>query len=198
MRPELARLLAAFEGAGDDDAREAAEAEIWRRHGEDAAVFVLDFPGFTSGVAELGLVAYLSRLNRLLAAIDSVVLAHRGRTVKHEADNCFAVFAHPREAVQAAEDCLEMLGGLGASACIGIAYGPVLFVGDDYFGLPVNIASKLGEDTAEAGQILIDEKSDAMLPEEVRKRYARRFFKAHGVDAVAMTRFTSRDESDTA
>ena len=41
-------------------------------------------------------------------------------------------------------------------AGIGIGYGPLLFVGeDDLFGSEMNIASKLGEDVAGRGEILL-------------------------------------------
>jgi class 3 adenylate cyclase len=42
--------------------------------------------------------------------------------------------------------------------CVGIGFGKVLRVGDDdVWGREVNAASKLGEDTARAGEILITE-----------------------------------------
>ncbi len=40
--------------------------------------------------------------------------------------------------------------------CVGIGYGEMLRIGDlDVFGREVNAASKLGEDTAKSGEILI-------------------------------------------
>jgi adenylate cyclase len=40
--------------------------------------------------------------------------------------------------------------------CVGLGYGDVLLVGDqDVWGREVNVASKLGEDTAKPGQILL-------------------------------------------
>ncbi len=40
--------------------------------------------------------------------------------------------------------------------CIGLGYGRVLHIGDqDVFGQEVNAASKLGEDTAKANEILV-------------------------------------------
>ena len=42
--------------------------------------------------------------------------------------------------------------------CLGIGYGPVILVGDrDVFGAEVNAASKLGEDTAGPGEVLVTE-----------------------------------------
>jgi class 3 adenylate cyclase len=40
--------------------------------------------------------------------------------------------------------------------CLGIGYGDMLRIAeDDVFGAEVNAASKLGEDTAKAGEILV-------------------------------------------
>lgn len=45
--------------------------------------------------------------------------------------------------------------------CLGLGYGEVLRIGDaDVFGAEVNAASKLGEDAAKAGEILM---TDAFL-----------------------------------
>ena len=48
---------------------------------------------------------------------------------------------------------------------IGIDYGDVLLIGGpDYFGDTVNMASKLGEDQARPGEILITERALAQIP----------------------------------
>ena len=42
--------------------------------------------------------------------------------------------------------------------CVGVGYGDVLVAGNhDIFGLEVNWASLLGEDTAQAGEVLLTE-----------------------------------------
>jgi class 3 adenylate cyclase len=42
--------------------------------------------------------------------------------------------------------------------CVGLGFGPMLRIGDvDVFGAEVNAASKLGEDVAQAGEILVTE-----------------------------------------
>ena len=51
-------------------------------------------------------------------------------------------------------------------AC-GIDYGKILIVGkDDCFGDAVNRASKLGEDIAERGEILVTKEAMDMIPAE--------------------------------
>jgi class 3 adenylate cyclase len=95
--------------------------------------------------------------------------------IKYEADNCFAVFPDPLSAVNAA---IAMQHAFSASnlltsddldihiAC-GIDYGKILIIGhEDCFGDPVNRASKIGEDLAAAGEILITQEAMQMVPTE--------------------------------
>jgi adenylate cyclase len=49
----------------------------------------------------------------------------------------------------------------------GIDYGKILLIGqEDCFGDPVNRASKIGEDLATAGEILITKEAMQMIPQE--------------------------------
>jgi class 3 adenylate cyclase len=95
--------------------------------------------------------------------------------IKYEADNCFAVFPDPLAAVNAA---IAMQHAFAASnlltsddldiyiAC-GIDYGKLLILEqEDCFGDPVNIASKIGEDIAAAGEILITEAAMEIIPSD--------------------------------
>ena len=48
--------------------------------------------------------------------------------------------------------------------CVGLGFGRVLRIGDaDVFGAEVNAASKLGEDIAKAGEILVTQGVKAAL-----------------------------------
>lgn len=178
MRDRLTQILEPYENATDSAERESAEAKIWADHGRNAVAFVLDLAGFTSGVAEIGLIGHLARVNGLLMKTEPIIAARGGTTIKHEADNCFAIFDDVGEAVAAAEACFEMLASHGTSGGVGIAYGPILFTGDDFYGYAVNVASKLGEDMASAGEILIEAGAAAMLvgdsndPVETREKHS--------------------------
>ena len=63
--------------------------------------------------------------------------------------------------------------------CVGLGYGKVLRIGDmDVFGQEVNAASKLGEDTAKAGEILTTQavkdkcsSDEAILFEEIETSF---------------------------
>lgn len=104
---------------------------------------------------------------------EPIVKSYGGTMIKYEADNCFAVFPDPLAAVNAA---IAMQHAFAASnlltsddldiyiAC-GNDYGKLLILDhEDCFGDPVNLASKLGEDIAAAGEILITKAAMEMIP----------------------------------
>ena len=158
--------------------RRAIEQQLWDTFGQQASVLVLDMVGFTRSTVERGIVHYLALINRMRQRSPAIIEARGGRVVKFEADNCFAVFKEPALALQAATALLEALGAertssmgkedvIGASC--GIDYGDLLLIGEhDFFGAPVNRASKLGEDLARPGQILITEEALSRVPEQQR------------------------------
>ena len=95
--------------------------------------------------------------------------------LKYEADNCFAVFPDPLSAVNAAiamqhaftVENLLTSDDLDIHISCGIDYGKILIIGhEDCFGEPVNRASKIGEDVAAAGEILITKEAMDMIPSE--------------------------------
>jgi class 3 adenylate cyclase len=101
-----------------------------------------------------------------------LVSAHRGRIVKAEADNLYCLFPDVAEAIaasaaigrrmEAANEALADDRKLYAS--IGIGYGRILNIGDrDFYGDEVNFASKLGEDIAKRGEILLTQGAFARL-----------------------------------
>ena len=93
--------------------------------------------------------------------------------MKAEADNLFAVF----DDVPAAIECARAIhAGLDTAnrflpddwdlhAGIGIGYGALLVVDHaDLYGSEMNLASKLGEDVAKRGEILLTSSARAQLP----------------------------------
>jgi class 3 adenylate cyclase len=93
--------------------------------------------------------------------------------VKFEADNCFAMFEDVPSAVEAAIALNTAFTAINQftddefdiRVSIGIDFGEVLLIGGpDYFGDTVNRASKLGEDVAGPGDILLAEAALAQYP----------------------------------
>src|SRR4051794_26242182 len=91
---------------------------------------------------------------------------HDGILLKAEADSLLVIFGSPDPAMACA---VAMQKGAmihnqkvppeeQVLLCFGLGYGDMLLVGDeDVFGAEVNAASKLGEDTAKAHEILVTE-----------------------------------------
>lgn len=107
--------------------------------------------------------------------VEPILKNRSGRLVKFEADNVFAFFNTPENALQAGIDIKVAFDAankkypddLDILISIGIDYGKFLFLEEDhdFFGDPVNIASKLGEDLAKKGEIIMTEKAYNLIPE---------------------------------
>ncbi len=159
---ELARLLDARNE--HPESLSEIDAEIWQRFGRTQAVLVLDMCGFSRLTMRYGITHFLAMIRRLGLLVRPVVAANGGRVVKAEADNLFAVFDDVPDALAAARAIQDRLAAANTflpedwdlNAGIGLGYGPVLLVGEvDLFGSEMNIASKLGEDVAGQGEILL-------------------------------------------
>ena len=160
----------------DADARRSIEAKLWKDFGVVKTVFVLDLSGFSLLTHKYGIVHYLSMVRRMQLIAQPVIEKAGGRVVKFEADNCFAIFDDPQSAVQIAialnrafdEINVYTAEQFDIRVAIGIDHGDVLLIGGpDYFGETVNTASKLGEDEARPGEILITERAFAKIPASV-------------------------------
>jgi len=148
----------------------SVEAELLRRYSRDVAILVVDFTGMVHRTDHEGIVYALALARAAEARIRPFVERHGGEVVKRVADSFFAVFPTATDALAAALDGCASLAAFNAERtgrigdgsrtdpihpCLGLGYGPTLVVpGDDLYGAEVNRAFVLGEDTAEAGEIL--------------------------------------------
>jgi len=168
-------LLLTFSQSEDISERKKIESTLWKDFGAEFAVFVLDMSGFSLLTRKYGIVHYLSMVRRMQMTTEPIVKSYGGEMLKYEADNCFAIFPDSLSAVNAA---IAMQHAFAASnlltadeldihiAC-GIDFGKLLIIGhDDCFGDPVNRASKMGEDIAAAGEILITKEAMETIPAE--------------------------------
>lgn len=167
--PTLDALLDAY-NAAPPAARPEVAAEIERRFGVEQAVLVLDMSAFTRTVRAAGIHHFLAMIRRMQVTTRALVERHGGTVVKYEADNLFALYPDPDAAVAMALGARAALraptanGDAGIEVAIGIAWGQLLHVpGADMFGDAVNVACKLGEDVAAAGEILLDDGARAAL-----------------------------------
>lgn len=155
------------------DQRRQIEESLWSEYGAEYAVFVLDMSGFSLLTRKYGIVHYLSMVRRMQLTTEPIVKSYGGSMIKYEADNCFAVFPDPLSAVNASvamqhaftASNLLTSDDLDIHIACGIDFGKLLVItSEDCFGDPVNRASKMGEDVAAAGEILITREAMQLIP----------------------------------
>lgn len=144
--------------------KDAIDARIWELFGEEWAVVATDLAGFSRQVTEFGIIHFLQIIHEHKKLLTPIIQEHDGFLVKAEADSLLLLFKRPENALACSiamqHACLEhsarRVPQEKVLLCVGIGWGSVLRVGEnDVFGAEVNAASKLGEDTARAGEILV-------------------------------------------
>ena len=132
------------------------------------AILVLDLTGFTETTQRGGaLMSFLRILDAQKLCIP-VLHEHAADFVHTFADDIVGIFEKPEAALNAALEiqrrtaAMRELDGDGtqrAECAISLGYGPVYAIGPKHaMGDEMNRASKLGEDTARGGEILITER----------------------------------------
>jgi class 3 adenylate cyclase len=101
-----------------------------------------------------------------------IIADHDGIVLKVEGDSLLVIFRKPDRAARCAIEMQRMLkrhnrrksAAEKILLCVGIGFGPMLRIGDqDVFGAEVNAASKLGEDTAKAWEIMVTDSVRAAI-----------------------------------
>jgi len=170
-RAYLRQLLSQRNQAAGQHA--AIDAAIEQAFVRDVAMLVLDMCGFSRITARHGIIHFLAMVHQMEQAARPAIVGNGGEVVKQEADNLFAVFSHPEQALQAALDIHRALDAMNAVqppeaallASVGIGYGPTLVIAEkDLFGHEMNLACKLGEDIAGPGEILLTPGACQRLP----------------------------------
>jgi len=162
MQTKINELLLERLESGEDKMKQIDE-RLWREYGHELAVFISDMSGFSRITRERGILHFLSLIAKQRELALPVIARHSGRLIKTEADNIFAVFDDPADAVRTSGKIHAILRKFNETrdevsrviACHGISFGRVLDFGDDVYGNPVNMASKLGEDVAEPYDTLV-------------------------------------------
>ncbi|HEX8129243.1 MAG TPA: adenylate/guanylate cyclase domain-containing protein [Pyrinomonadaceae bacterium] len=142
---------------------------------QEKAVLVLDMSGFSRTTRYHGIVSFLLMIHQMKLLARPTIENNRGLLMKAEADNLFCLFDTVADAIGAARDIVVRLNTVNVLlpedrrlyASVGIGYGRILNVGDkDLYGDEVNLASKLGEDVAERGVVLLTASAQAQLPDD--------------------------------
>lgn len=125
-----------------------------------------DLSGFSRGVAKFGIIHFLQTIYESERILIPIIEDHDGILLKVEGDSFLVIFRNVRKALQAAVHMQRVLKTYNADKvdeekvllCVGLGFGKMLRIGDtDVFGAEVNAASKLGEDTSKAWEILVTE-----------------------------------------
>ena len=163
--PDTQELWTLIEERGRPGADVAdVDRRIWQRFGCRRAIMFTDLSGFSRQVEKFGILHFLHVIHEQRKLFFPLLAAHRGHILKEEGDSLMVDF----DDIAAAFDCAIRMqhatvahnAGLPPEEhvllCVGLGFGEVLLIGDqDVWGREVNVASKLGEDTAKAGQILL-------------------------------------------
>ncbi len=166
----LEKLIIARMNPGADHA--AVDKQIWNLFGEELAVMFTDLSGFSRGVAAFGIIHFLQIIYESQRVLTPCIDSYGGILLKVEADSMMAIFRHPKNALDCAIEMQRALKAYNGDKpdtdkillCVGIGFGQVLRIGDyEVFGAEVNAASKLGEDIARSGEILVTEAVQKVL-----------------------------------
>lgn len=144
--------------------KEKIDNRIWDLFGETWAIMFTDLSGFSRNVAKFGIIHFLQTIHESERLLIPIIEDHDGILLKAEGDSLLVIFRNVTKALQASVAMQRTLLNYNNDKseeekvllCVGIGYGRVLRIGDvDVYGHEVNSASKLGEDTADAYEILV-------------------------------------------
>ncbi len=167
----LRRLLAERNQAPANAA--GIDAAIEQAFVRNVAILVLDMCGFSRITQSHGIIHFLAMIHQMEQAARPAIRGNGGEIIKQEADNLFAIFNTPGQALEAALDTLRALQAMNSvlpperilNVSAGIGFGPTLVIAQqDLFGPEMNCACKLGEDIAGANEILLTEAAHEGLP----------------------------------
>lgn len=183
---EFDSMIVRFADETNPDEAESIRQRIWNRFGTEGTVFISDMASFSSSSRKLGICHFLKLIHRARQIIGPVVERNNGTLLKCDADNCYAFFKEPEDAIRASFDASAAiydsneLFGLEEHIylSIGIDYGRVLLIDAvDFYGDPVNTASKLGEDLASRAETLVTQRAidraNYKVPERAERMVAR-------------------------
>ena len=143
---------------------DAIDRRIWDLFGERWAIMYTDLSGFSRRVAEFGVIHFLQTIHESFQLHAPVIDRRGGFLLKIEGDSMMVIFRNVDEALGCAIEMqrVSQQHNQGRAPedkvllCIGLGYGDMLRIAEeDVFGAEVNAASKLGEDAAKAGEILV-------------------------------------------
>lgn len=149
--------------AADAD-RESVDQRIWDLFGQNWSIMITDLSGYSRQVEAYGITHFMQSIYESHKLFCPIIEDHDGWLLQDYADNLLILFRKPRKALSCAIALQHASETYNANrgeldhivVSIGIGVGEVLRIGPyKIFGQQVNAASKLGEDTATGGEILV-------------------------------------------
>jgi adenylate cyclase len=133
------------------------ETGVLGRPGRVPAMCFLDLVGYTRLTEECGDAAAAELAESLSVLVRRSAREHGGVPVKWLGDGVMVHFRDPAGAVLAALQLVKEVPAAGLPpAHVGVAAGPVVVQGGDYFGRTVNLAARIAA-YASAGRVLVSE-----------------------------------------
>ncbi|HYI44830.1 MAG TPA: adenylate/guanylate cyclase domain-containing protein [Actinomycetota bacterium] len=160
-----------IEKPGDYD---AIKERIETNFRQERTILILDLSGFTRTTQLEGILPFLLMIHQMQRLALPSVEGHGGILVRADADNLTCLMDGVEDAITAAKEITERLATANVIlpssrdlyVSIGIGHGRILNVDNEaIFGNQVNLASKLGEDLAESGDVLLTEAAYAQIEE---------------------------------
>ena len=201
---EFDDLIEAYSACTSPEKQEAIRETIWNRFGKTGATFISDMANFSVTSRTLGICHFLKLIHRARNTVRPIVAANSGMLLKCDADNCYAFFEYPDDAIRAsmeinaalfeANQQLDMQDHIFLA--VGIDYGSLLLVGsDDFYGDPVNTASKLGEDLATKAETLVTDRALAKSSFDAHENAERMVARVSNIE-INYVRFTMAEPVD--
>ena len=126
--------------------------------GVPMAMCFVDLTGYTRLTEERGDEEAAASAARLAEIVQVPSRHHRGEAVKWAGDGVMFRFRDPNGAVLSALEMVEAIPAAGLPpAHVGVAAGPVIQQGGDFYGRTVNLASRIS-DRARSGQVLVSQR----------------------------------------
>jgi adenylate cyclase len=134
-----------------------AAGVLGRRPGRVPAMCFLDLVGYTRLTEERGDQVAAGLAETLALLVGRSAREHGGVPVKWLGDGVMVHFREPAGAVRSALELVEEVPEAGLPpAHVGVAAGPVVVQGGDYFGRTVNLAARIAS-RAGPGQVLVSQ-----------------------------------------
>lgn len=154
----------------------ANDEKICQQFRDKYAVMILDSSGFTRLTRDFGIIHFMSLVVDMRDRTIPILKKHHALDCWYEADNLYGIFYSAKDAVNAAiqtqltvmKQNVQRQESEGLDVCIGIGFGYMLYVASNHiFGQEMNFASKLGEDIAQPGEILLTESAYKAIADQV-------------------------------